>query len=600
MKIQSITLAIMCLCHNIGIVMPTTQSISFRSTSNYDWVWDDSGSGADLDGSFWKPTIDSDQGESFLTFTNMVSHSDPTGTYKAFVLTSAPDGVLEEPDGATLIWSDKKSGGDNDIFCFRPYLHGYTCLGDFISKVSSIKSYDGYKCIRDDWVYDLGKSASVAQKWDDRGSGSAADGQVLSIAIDVPPNIYFVMTNTYSTAYTRGFYGLIMQKTDSPTPKPTPNPTKKPTAKPTSNPTVKPTPNPTYNPTYTPTPKPTTNPSVYPSTTPTYNPTSHPITDEPSAHPSKYPTRAPSTGRPTLYVKVRTHPPTYTPTPKPTTNPSVYPSTTPTYNPTSHPITDEPSAHPSKYPTRAPSTGRPTLYVKVRTHPPTYPEQMVTDSAPVIVTVEATPDKKEDSSTDSISSGISIDLDDLLIVVSALLVLCCICIFLCYWYRKERIWKELLHDQERSVHLSKPLMNDVPRAGQDGIRIFGSYDSNNLFVFDGSHGSGMQNVIESSINSKDSNSWAPQKSHGASIAISLCDDRSSVGKARDVEDLDVVLVVNATHGNALKGNGVDMNRLSNDDEFVVTGDEGEISTPGVGLEMNDQDEVKQNTQAFIE
>eukprot|EP01083_Nonionella_stella_P079910 219366_1 len=539
MKIQSITLAIMCLCHNIGIVMPTTQSISFRSTSNYDWVWDDSGSGADLDGSFWKPTIDSDQGESFLTFTNMVSHSDPTGTYKAFVLTSAPDGVLEEPDGATLIWSDKKSGGDNDIFCFRPYLHGYTCLGDFISKVSSIKSYDGYKCIRDDWVYDLGKSASVAQKWDDRGSGSAADGQVLSIAIDVPPNIYFVMTNTYSTAYTRGFYGLIMQKTDSPTPKPTPNPTKKPTAKPTSNPTVKPTPNPTYN-------------------------------------------------------------PTYTPTPKPTTNPSVYPSTTPTYNPTSHPITDEPSAHPSKYPTRAPSTGRPTLYVKVRTHPPTYPEQMVTDSAPVIVTVEATPDKKEDSSTDSISSGISIDLDDLLIVVSALLVLCCICIFLCYWYRKERIWKELLHDQERSVHLSKPLMNDVPRAGQDGIRIFGSYDSNNLFVFDGSHGSGMQNVIESSINSKDSNSWAPQKSHGASIAISLCDDRSSVGKARDVEDLDVVLVVNATHGNALKGNGVDMNRLSNDDEFVVTGDEGEISTPGVGLEMNDQDEVKQNTQAFIE
>eukprot|EP01083_Nonionella_stella_P187123 686854_1 len=275
---QSIILPFMCLCYNIGIVIPSPQTVSYYTTTTYVWVWDDSGSGSDLDGSFWKPKINS--GESFLTFYNMVSHANPSDTHTAVVITSAPSGVLAEPTGYTLIWSDSGSGGDDDISCFKAKRSGYTCLGYFVS--SGGTSPNGYKCIRDDWRY-VYTSAVVTEQWNDKGSGANANGQVLSIHIPTPPFIYFVVTNTYSAAWSGGYYGLITLKTDSPTlnptPKPTPKPTTKPTLKPTPNPTSKPTPNPTPKPTSKPTPKPTPKPTSNPTPKATPQPTTTPATD---------------------------------------------------------------------------------------------------------------------------------------------------------------------------------------------------------------------------------------------------------------------------------------------------------------------------------
>eukprot|EP01083_Nonionella_stella_P288135 980639_1 len=152
-----------CLCYNIRIAISALQSISYYETTAYDWVWDDSGSGSNLDGSFWKPHILT--GESFLTFYNMISHDNPgIHNHRAVVITSAPSGVLAEPTGHTLIWSDSGSGGDDDISCFKATRSGYTCLGYFVS--SGGTSPNGYKCIRDDWRY-VYTSAVVTAQWND-------------------------------------------------------------------------------------------------------------------------------------------------------------------------------------------------------------------------------------------------------------------------------------------------------------------------------------------------------------------------------------------------------------------------------------------------
>eukprot|EP01083_Nonionella_stella_P102796 292792_1 len=309
------------------------------------------------------------------------------------------------------------------------------------------------------------------------------------------------------------------------------------------------------------------------------------------------------TTQPTIQpIKYITDNPTNNPTS--TTSPSAHPSTVPTHEPTSHPITNGPSIHPSKYPTQTPSTARPTLHVNVRTPSPTNHERSVTDH----VIMETTHGKKEDMNSSDNSSGMSMDLDVILITVGVLLVGCCICLFLCYWYRKERMWKELRHvvyDQERSVHLGKPLMNDAPLKGQNVIQIFDSYDANNLLVPDGT-----QNMINSSSlglqtgNATQTVSFtgiAPEKSHGESI--SLVD-----GEAMYLGDGDLALVkeINKEHQTR---NG-DHEALD-EDAFLVTGDEGEIHgvvTPGVDLEMSDHDEendlatsfTKQSTRGFIE
>eukprot|EP01083_Nonionella_stella_P191515 708782_1 len=309
------------------------------------------------------------------------------------------------------------------------------------------------------------------------------------------------------------------------------------------------------------------------------------------------------TTQPTIQpIKYITDNPTNNPTS--TTSPSAHPSTVPTHEPTSHPITNEPSIHPSKYPTQTPSTARPTLHVNVRTPSPTNHERIVTDH----VIKKTTHGKKEDMNSSDNSSGMSMDLDVILITVGVLLVGCCICLFLCYWYRKERMWKELRHvvyDQERSVHLGKPLMNDAPLKGQNVIQIFDSYDANKSFV--------------PAVSIKTKDSWDTPNAEEALISkrtLSLCDDHASVGESMDVKDLDVVAGMNEfneTHGNAL--HKLLCLEVDTDEGSGVTGDGGEmhddeeeILAPGIGLEISDHNEEndlatslpKQNTQGFIE
>ena len=55
--------------------MESPESLIIRETFEYDWIYDDSSSGADLDGSFWKAKTYSS--EAFVSFVNVVSHSAP-------------------------------------------------------------------------------------------------------------------------------------------------------------------------------------------------------------------------------------------------------------------------------------------------------------------------------------------------------------------------------------------------------------------------------------------------------------------------------------------------------------------------------------------
>eukprot|EP01083_Nonionella_stella_P200588 734450_1 len=199
------------LCLQVSM---SSSGIQVRATTDYEWKWDDRGSGADKDGSFWKPITSS--GESFISYVNTVGNTAPIGEV-SYVITSAPEGVLKEPVGAEWIWSDAGSGGDIDIswYVLIPP-DGYTCFGDYIV-TKWVTPWEGYKCIRNDYVNTV--TATIDGVWDDRGSGADKDGKAYRINVNGYPYKYYKMTHGWFDTLSGPFYTF---NTETQIPQPTP------------------------------------------------------------------------------------------------------------------------------------------------------------------------------------------------------------------------------------------------------------------------------------------------------------------------------------------------------------------------------------------
>lgn len=94
----------------------------------YDWIYDDSGTGADRDVSIWRPT-NAEYGYYPLGDAAVASHSAPTTS--SMMVKELTPGALNSPVSFTEIWNDRGSGGRHDVRILRMNPpHGYVCLGN--------------------------------------------------------------------------------------------------------------------------------------------------------------------------------------------------------------------------------------------------------------------------------------------------------------------------------------------------------------------------------------------------------------------------------------------------------------------------------------
>lgn len=150
-----------------------------RRISPKDLIWNDRGSGADADGSFWTYRGHFTYQENYKLLGDTLCgqpnwKNSPCG--QMMLVEDNGDGILAKPIGSKKIWTDAGSGADRDVAVFRLIPpNEYICLGNVALGDYDTGDYpnlDRYRCVRRDYV----EEAFVGQVlWTDRGSGAFDD-----------------------------------------------------------------------------------------------------------------------------------------------------------------------------------------------------------------------------------------------------------------------------------------------------------------------------------------------------------------------------------------------------------------------------------------
>ena len=141
-----------------------------------DLVWNDVGSGADEDGSFWTVN-DPNDGFSLLSDVACGQPNEYKHPCDQIVLVKAEDdqnSILQKPLSVTQIWNDKGSGADSDVAIYRLNpANGYYCLGMVaVNSYDILPDLDRYRCVRNDYVDEVKLQGLI---WSDKGSGADKD-----------------------------------------------------------------------------------------------------------------------------------------------------------------------------------------------------------------------------------------------------------------------------------------------------------------------------------------------------------------------------------------------------------------------------------------
>ncbi|MCG7535472.1 Vps62-related protein [Pseudoalteromonas sp. OOF1S-7] len=147
------------------------ENLIVKVTNSYSLVWKDAGSGANLDGSFWKPIPEN--GFHIVGHTLWQAHTQPdrgTITVKEKVPGS---GALTPALSYELVWNDKGSGAVNDVSVWRPICQeGYSAIGDVASQGYTTPAPGEVQCILNSELID---AEFTHMRWNDQGSGAYSD-----------------------------------------------------------------------------------------------------------------------------------------------------------------------------------------------------------------------------------------------------------------------------------------------------------------------------------------------------------------------------------------------------------------------------------------
>ncbi|RPI02924.1 MAG: DUF946 domain-containing protein, partial [Zetaproteobacteria bacterium] len=141
---------------------------------DFQLVWNDKGSGADSDGSFYRPVAPS--GYSVIGYYGQGNYYAADGVVA--VVKELEPGALIEPERYEAIWTDSGSGADRDGAFWKPIPPaGYTCLGVVVTGYCLGCGYappavDQIRCVRSDLV---APGAAWMSIWNDVGSDADRD-----------------------------------------------------------------------------------------------------------------------------------------------------------------------------------------------------------------------------------------------------------------------------------------------------------------------------------------------------------------------------------------------------------------------------------------
>ncbi|MEM8930727.1 MAG: Vps62-related protein [Acidobacteriota bacterium] len=156
------------------MALETKMVNSFDPTNLY---WD-KGSGADMDGAFWR--VNPPSGYYTVGDYCQGNYSSPAGN--VVVVTGSDDDELAPPVDYALVWNDKDSGADEDGSIWIPMApDGYVALGGVAQRGYDKPDRPDIRCVRADLVERASFGSLI---WDDKGSG--ADDDVSIYAIESP------------------------------------------------------------------------------------------------------------------------------------------------------------------------------------------------------------------------------------------------------------------------------------------------------------------------------------------------------------------------------------------------------------------------------
>lgn len=165
-------LLVLAVLLGLSMLLPlqaSAQGFEIDLITNYDPIWNDAGSGADADGSFWRPMPG--PGWYRLGHHSKQGHNAPSEA--TMVIKALVEGAIVQPVDYVLIWNDGGSGSDADGSVWHPVCaDGYVALGDVAQRGYNKPALDEVVCVRTDLVVRAEVGSSI---WADHGSGGDRD-----------------------------------------------------------------------------------------------------------------------------------------------------------------------------------------------------------------------------------------------------------------------------------------------------------------------------------------------------------------------------------------------------------------------------------------
>ena len=163
-----------------GQVAQGEPTLFVSTTSIYTWLYNDSGSGASMDVSIYRPTP-SDGTYKIIGDYAQGNYNPPVGT--SLIVKAINDDpnfpLIKPPVDYTEVWNDKGSGGNHDGSIWFPVPpDGYISIGFVCQTGYNKPSISNYACLRKDLCVDASPGQLI---WNDRSSGASKDVSLYQI-----------------------------------------------------------------------------------------------------------------------------------------------------------------------------------------------------------------------------------------------------------------------------------------------------------------------------------------------------------------------------------------------------------------------------------
>jgi outer membrane protein assembly factor BamD (BamD/ComL family) len=162
--------------------------VDVEFTTSYSPIWNDSGSGANANVSFWRPNITS----GWSRVGHHISSGYAAPQASTMIVRPRTSGAIADPVDFSLIWTDAGSGANQQGSVWRPICRtGYQSLGDVTNGTHSKPNTTEMVCVHESALVRATPGNTI---WNDAGSGATQDfgsWEIVPAAGDLSRGLFF-------------------------------------------------------------------------------------------------------------------------------------------------------------------------------------------------------------------------------------------------------------------------------------------------------------------------------------------------------------------------------------------------------------------------